>query len=261
MPEETTFPLAQALQEIRRSRVRAVSPALLFLTALLIRKSRVRAADRALILLAALLGAHTRVGAEKNAVALTFDDGPDRELEDFLKLLEGAGARGTFFVVGEHVERDPGKLREIVSRGHEVAVHCYHHRNHLHLSPRQTVDDMRRAKAVIEDASERATRCFRPPGGMFNATSWIEASRQGWERVLWSRSGRDWSAQATLESVAQRIGRPEAGDVILLHDSNRYAAPGSRHATLGALPIILETLSSLEFQVRPVGELLNGRRR
>jgi peptidoglycan/xylan/chitin deacetylase (PgdA/CDA1 family) len=33
-------------------------------------------------------------------VALTFDDGPDRGLDAFLGLLEEAGARATYFVVG-----------------------------------------------------------------------------------------------------------------------------------------------------------------
>jgi len=238
-----------------------------------------RVAGPSLIFVAALLGAYwtpasallpqgrlffpaiTRVGAEKNAVALTFDDGPDRGLDDFFAPLEKYGARATFFVVGEQVERDPGKLREIVSRGHEVAVHCHRHRNHLRLTPRQTIEDMRRARAVIEEASGCTTRFYRPPYGIFNTASWLEASRQGWKQVLWRRWGRDWEARATPGSVAEKIGSPEAGDVLLLHDSDRYAAPGSRLATLGALPIILERLSSSGLQPRPVGELLDARER
>jgi peptidoglycan/xylan/chitin deacetylase (PgdA/CDA1 family) len=196
-----------------------------------------------------------RTGA-KDAVALTFDDGPDLGLEAFLGTLAEYGARATFFVVGEQVERDPGRLGEILVRGHEVAVHCYRHRNHLRLSPRQTVEDMRRAKGTIEEASARTTQLFRPPYGVFNLASWIQAPRMGWERVLWTRWGRDWEVQATPGSIADRIGHPEAGDVLLLHDSDRYAAPGSWRNTLGALPLVLERLSSLGLQARPVGELL-----
>ena len=65
-----------------------------------------------------------------HAVALTVDDGPDRELETLLDLLEETDARATFFVVGEQVERDPVKLQEIVARGHESALHCYRHCSH-----------------------------------------------------------------------------------------------------------------------------------
>ncbi len=192
-------------------------------------------------------------------MALTFDDGPDRASDAFLGLLEGAGARATFFAVGEQVERDPGRLKEIVSCGHEVAVHCHRHRNHLRLSPRQVAEDMRRAGGVIEGAAQRPARFFRPPYGVFNLASWIESDRRGWERVLWSRWGKDWEALATPRSIADEIGRPEPGDILLLHDSDRYATPGSWRNTLGALPIILERLRARGLRARSVGELLDAR--
>ena len=206
-----------------------------------------------------LFPAVTRTGAD-DAVALTFDDGPDRGLDAFLGLLEGAGARATFFAVGEQVERDPGRLEEIVACGHEVAVHCYRHRNHLRLTPRQVVEDMRRAGAIIEDAAQRPARLFRPPYGVFNLASWLEAGRQGWERVLWARWGRDWEERSTPRSIADEIGLPEPGDILLLHDSDRYATPGSWRDTLGALPIILERLDAKRLLARPVGELLDAQR-
>ena len=205
-----------------------------------------------------LFPALTQTGAG-DAVALTFDDGPDRGSDAFLGLLEGVGARATFFVVGEQVERDPGRLKEIVSCGHEVAVHCHRHRNHLRLSPRQVAEDMRRAGGVIEGAAQSPARLFRPPYGVFNLASWIESGRQDWERVLWSRWGRDWEALATPRSIADEIGRPEPGDILLLHDSDRYATPGSWRNTLGALPIILERLCDRGLRVRSVGELLDAR--
>ena len=206
-----------------------------------------------------LFPAVTRTGAS-DAVALTFDDGPDRGLETFLGALEAAGARATFFVVGEQVERDTGRLGEIVSCGHEVALHCYNHRNHLRLTPRQAVEDMRRAGGIIEEITQRPIRLFRPPYGVFNLASWHEAARQGWERVLWARWGRDWEGRATPRSIADEVGRPEPGDILLLHDSDRYAAPGSWRTTLGALPIILERLGAKGLKARSVGELLDARR-
>lgn len=200
----------------------------------------------------------TQTGAG-DAVALTFDDGPDRGLDAFLGLLEGAGARATFFVVGEQVERDPGRLEEIVSCGHEVAVHCYRHRNHLRLTPREVVEDMRRAGGIIEEAAQRPVHLFRPPYGVFNLASWIEAGRQGWERVLWARWGKDWEDSSTSLTIADEIGWPEPGDILLLHDSDRYATPHSWRNTLGALPIILERLDAKRVRARPVGELLDVR--
>jgi len=194
-----------------------------------------------------------------HAVALTFDDGPGQELEAFLGLLEKAKARATFFVTGEQVERDPGRLRETISRGHEIGVHCYRHRNHLFMTPAEVVEDMRRAKNVIEEATQRPTRLFRPPYGRFSLASWVEAGRQGWERVLWTREGQDHAAWATPESIVDKIGWPMAGDIVLLHDSDRYATPGSWRVTLEALPVLLDRFAALTLRACSIGELLGER--
>ncbi len=191
------------------------------------------------------------------AVALTFDDGPDRGLDAFLELMGGANARATFFVAGEQVRRDPGRLREIISGGHEVGVHCYRHRNHLFMTPAEVVEDMRKAKGVIEEATQRPTRLFRPPYGRFSLASWIEAGRQGWERVLWTRDGQDHAAWATPRSIVDNIGWPVAGDILLLHDSDRYATPGSWRVTLEALPVLLDRIADLTLRARSIGELLS----
>jgi peptidoglycan-N-acetylglucosamine deacetylase len=193
-----------------------------------------------------------------NAVALTFDDGPDHGLDRFLSLMEEAKAHATFFVVGEQVERAPNKLREIVACGHEVAVHCYRHFNHRYLAPDEVVEDMRRARTIIEETAERSTHLFRPPYGCFSLASWLEAGWQGWERVLWTFDSRDWEPQATPQSIMNNVGWPRAGEIFLLHDSDRYGAPGSWQNTLKALPSILERISTLGLVARPVGTILGA---
>jgi peptidoglycan/xylan/chitin deacetylase (PgdA/CDA1 family) len=207
-----------------------------------------------------LFRAITRLRSD-DAVALTFDDGPDHGLDRFLSVLEEARAQATFFVVGEQVERAPSKLRELVSCGHEVAVHCYQHLNHRQLAPDQVVEDMRRARAIIEDTAERSTELFRPPFGCFNLASWLEASRQGWKRVLWTRDSRDWDAQATPQSIVNNIGWPEGGDIFLLHDSDRYGVSNSCGNTLEALPLILERISTCELKARSIRTILNTEKR
>jgi peptidoglycan-N-acetylglucosamine deacetylase len=77
--------------------------------------------------------------------------------------------------------------------------------------------------------------------------------------VLWTRWGRDWEDKSTSLTIADEIGWPEPGDILLLHDSDRYASPHSWRNTLGALPIILERLDAKRVRARPVGELLDVR--
>jgi peptidoglycan/xylan/chitin deacetylase (PgdA/CDA1 family) len=185
--------------------------------------------------------------------ALTFDDGPDRCLEFFLAALQANGVTATFFVMGEQAADDPGRVREILAAGHEIGIHANRHRSQLRLAPWTVAEDLRQAKAIIEDAAGREVRRFRPPYGTASLGAWREATRQGWEMVLWSRWGRDWEARATPESIAALIGPPAPGEILLLHDSDRYSAPNSWRRTLAALPLIIERwhasgvqLSSLE---------------
>ena len=69
-------------------------------------------------------------------MALTFDDGPHPQgTPAVLSALAAHGARATFFLVGEQVERRPALAREVHDAGHEVALHCHRHRNALRLTP------------------------------------------------------------------------------------------------------------------------------
>jgi peptidoglycan/xylan/chitin deacetylase (PgdA/CDA1 family) len=179
-------------------------------------------------------------------VALTFDDGPHpRGTPAILETLRARGAVATFFLVGEQVQREPGLAREIVAEGHTVALHCHRHRNLLALTPHQGHDDCRRALAAIAEATGQEPRHYRPPYGALSAAGLRLARREGWETVLWSRWGRDWRAAATGETVAaDLLGRGLAGgDILLLHDADHYAAPGSWRATAAALPRVLDAVA------------------
>src|SRR5207302_10177891 len=158
----------------------------------------------------------------------TFDDGPDPvSTPRVLDVLEELNVRVTFFLVGEQVRRSPALARDVLARGHEVACHGYHHRNHLARTPADTHADLTRARALIEDVCGVGIGWFRPPYGVFNMTSWRTAADLGWDRVLWSRWARDWEPKATPESVVARsTDGLEDGEILLLHYVDPYLAPG-----------------------------------
>ncbi|HET7036249.1 MAG TPA: polysaccharide deacetylase family protein [Thermomicrobiaceae bacterium] len=197
--------------------------------------------------------AHT---GDPGAVALTFDDGPDRELDAFLALLRAHGATATFFITGEQVARWPGAPARIIAEGHEIGLHGYGHRPHLLRTPGAVDDDLRRGRALVEDAARAPVRFYRPPHGLFSLASWRAVRRQGLTPVLWARAGRDWRPQATPEDILQALGPPRAGDILLLHSSERYAAPGTVQRTLAALPLLFEELRAAGLRARSVGASL-----
>jgi peptidoglycan-N-acetylglucosamine deacetylase len=179
-----------------------------------------------------------------DGVALTFDDGPHPEGTPLvLEILREAGARATFFLVGEQVARRPALAAEIVAAGHRVELHCHRHRNLLRLTVGQFLEDADRARATIEEAGGQELADYRPPYGIFSSATLRATRRRGWRPVLWSRWGRDWARGASAGSIARlATADVEAGDIVLLHDADFYSAPGSWARTAAALPIILEEL-------------------
>lgn len=179
-------------------------------------------------------------------VALTFDDGPHQDgTPAVLEALAAAGASATFFLVGEQVDGNPSLAREIVASGHTVGVHGYRHRNLLRLSPRQLGHDLDRAVAAIADATGVPPTLYRPPYGIFSLVGPSIVRGRGLQPLLWSRWARDWRAGATAEGISSEVARElTAGDVLLLHDSDHYSAPGSWRATALALPEVLARIEA-----------------
>lgn len=85
------------------------------------------------------------------------------QTDDVLVLLEDAGVRATFFVLGWVAEHHPALLRRIVSAGHEIGCHSYAHQLVYRLGPAAFREDTRRAVATIADACGATPRVYRAP--------------------------------------------------------------------------------------------------
>lgn len=184
--------------------------------------------------------------ASGRGISLTFDDGPHAQgTPAVLELLAAAGARATFFLVGEQVARRPDLAADIAAAGHEIALHGFRHTLLLRRTPRELKGDLDRAAAVIAAATGVEPTRYRPPYGVFSSGGLLVA-RRCWEPWLWSQWGRDWTRGATPEGIARRVTRTlTGGDVVLLHDADDYSAPGSWSKTVAALPAIIDAAYAL----------------
>ena len=80
-----------------------------------------------------------------------------------LDLFDEHNAKGTFFFVGWVAARFPHLVREVQSRGHELACHSYWHRMVYSLTPEEFRQDTRQAKHAIEDATGATVTGYRAP--------------------------------------------------------------------------------------------------
>ena len=103
----------------------------------------------------------------------TFDGRVVRSTERILELFEAVRVRATFFVLGWVADRHPALVRLIARSGHEIASHGYHHQLLYMLTPQQFRDDVRAAKAVLEDTTGGRVLGFRAPSySLISSTFW-----------------------------------------------------------------------------------------
>ena len=85
----------------------------------------------------------------------------ERNTECLLELLAEAGISGTFFVLGWIAERHPILVRRIAAAGHELASHGLCHVRVDRQTPDAFRDDVRTARAIVEDIAGERVRGYR----------------------------------------------------------------------------------------------------
>ncbi len=164
--------------------------------------------------LADALGLQRTLPAPTKGVALTFDDGPHREgTPATLELLRDAGARATFFLVGEQVDRYPELAAAIAASGHEIGLHGYRHRLLLRRSVGGLARDLDRGggrdrgrgrtdAAVLQAALRRVQR----GRARASAAAWVAAGAvvEMGPRLDSPRDGGDDRAQRRRRPCSRR---------------------------------------------------------
>jgi polysaccharide deacetylase family protein (PEP-CTERM system associated) len=91
-----------------------------------------------------------------------------------LDLLDRYDTKATFFVLGWIAETNPDLVREIVSRGHEVASRGFYHRSAKNLTPDEFREDLRRSNAAIEKATGQKVVGYRAAEKLvFDQSEWV----------------------------------------------------------------------------------------
>ncbi len=107
-------------------------------------------------LLTVLVEDYFHVGAFENLIQQRnwshFEPRYEKNTLKTLDLLDKFKTKATFFVLGWIAEQNPNIVREIVSRGHEVASRGFYHRSLRHLTPEEFREDVLRTNKVLEDA-------------------------------------------------------------------------------------------------------------
>ncbi len=150
----------------------------------------------------------------ENHVYITFDDGPQEEITPWvLDLLKQYDVKATFFVVGENAVRHPDLIQRIVSEGHSIGNHTFHHMKGWGADSREYLDDIELCKNSIPP-----TILFRPPYGRINGKSLTELD--AYTIVMWDVLSKDYKSGLNTEKALERMKKQTTkGSIIVFHDS------------------------------------------
>jgi peptidoglycan/xylan/chitin deacetylase (PgdA/CDA1 family) len=179
------------------------------------------------------------------AFALTFDDGPHPEITPLLlDVLDRAGAKATFFLVGERALQYPDLVARIVERGHLVASHGFAHEWNWWRAPRTLRHDLLEAERVLGGVLP-PPKLFRPPHGIPSPNWLMAGSDLGYMCVLWSISSNDWR-DSSPEGIVRRVRRRlRAGSILLFHECRAQTGEGYGH-TVEAVEQLLSATNGLQ---------------
>jgi peptidoglycan-N-acetylglucosamine deacetylase len=210
--------------------------------------------------------------------ALTFDDGPGPDTAGLLDVLQAAGVRATFFLLGRNVEEapwcgDPGKARALVLRaareGHVLGNHTY-----SHFRPDRWAEfaaDLKRGEAVVRSVRAEAglpdgpvpfrlpygvrlvEQTLPAPSGTINTVSLdprlpVLASL-GRAHLHWTSDFDDWTLQpgdggkllARMTAHVEQCIALGMDAVLDLHDSGTGSSSGyARKATVEGVRLFLQ---------------------
>ena len=187
----------------------------------------------------------------EKVIALTFDDGPwPRTTEQVLDILKKNNIISTFFWIGENVQSYPKIAQQVVTDGHVIGNHTWHHW-YRKMDLDTVTKEIERTADIIFEKTGVKTSLFRPPGGVLTNGLVDYAEKKKDAIIMWSDDPMDYRPLAAKQLAKNVIHKAEPGAIVLMHDGG-----GNRSQTVKALPEIIDQLRQLGYRFVTVPELL-----
>ncbi|HVW34063.1 MAG TPA: polysaccharide deacetylase family protein [Acidimicrobiia bacterium] len=190
-----------------------------------------------------------------DAVALTFDDGPNATATVPIRdLLDARGVKGTFFLVGRAVSARPDLVQALVDHGHLVGNHSWRHDSKGWLDPRYP--ELARTEREINRRSGVCPAFYRAPHGQHTPLLARVVHRRHMTMVGWDVSAGDWAAHDPGHLARRILAKVRPGSIIDLHDGLDGHVDVDRTVLVDALPAILDGLAARGLRPVRLDELI-----
>ena len=194
----------------------------------------------------------------EKVVYLTFDDGPSKNTQRVLDILDQYGAKATFFVVG-HDPDHYDMIKKAYDDGNTIGLHSYtHDYAKVYASENAYFDDLDQIAQVVKDQIGFVPYLVRFPGGSSNTISEKYCSgimdalvndvqARGYQYYDWNASSGDGAVCTTDQIIQNSCAYDDYPNIILLcHDA------ATKDTTVEALPKIIEHYQALGYQFKAI---------
>lgn len=186
------------------------------------------------------------VKVENPKIAITFDDGPSESwTPELLDGLKERGVKGTFFLIGQNVEKCPEVVKRLSDEGHLIGNHTYHHVEISKLSKEEAEREILDTNQAIYGITGKEVLYMRPPFGAWQKDLELEMPVLP---VMWTIDPLDWTTENTDEIVNKVVTEAEENDIILLHDCYKSSVEAALR--------IIDVLQKEGFEFVTVDELI-----
>lgn len=166
---------------------------------------------------------------KEKVIYLTFDVGYENgNVAKILDVMKDAGVVGSFFILGNVIERNPDLVLRMANEGHIVCNHTLNHPNLVDKSEEKFKNEV----LGLENEYGKLTgkemgKFFRPPEGTFDRVMLERAQSLGYKTVFWSFAYADWDNNKQMdEDVALKkiLDNIHNGEIMLLHPTGETNA-------------------------------------
>lgn len=193
-------------------------------------------------------------------VYLTFDDGPSKQTERVLNILEKKKVKATFFTIGREDEFSQNIYRRIVKEGHTLGMHSY---SHIFKEIYGSLDGFKKDFHRISDYLEKITGVrpvfYRFPGGSSNTVNELPVEQytnflkeQGVEYVDWNVIAANGISDNVMKkdmvrSVMEGVAKYDTS-IVLLYDS------ADKKMTADSLSAMIDSLQAAGYELLPMDD-------
>lgn len=158
----------------------------------------------------------SHVETKQKVVAITFDDGPTMNVDKLLPILERYHTKGTFFLIGNELEKNMEEGKRIAKAGHQIGNHTYSHKRMVLKSPSFIKQELKKTNALIRQTGYEGTIDFRPPNGKKLIGLPYYTNKLNMDTITWNLEP-DTYYTAVSDKVRYVTKNVKPGSIILFH--------------------------------------------